>query len=141
MLLRGVTGCDAVKPVRVVKDFVVEIVTATGQYIVTRASTLAGALRDAWRKIFPERDPSDPLIRITSEDKLRGEYDGEIWVKLRFPSTDKSGGCELEAKLKKPVLMYRVTVNDPWDIAPENYPPPFRKELKDRGAIEDDSKQ
>jgi hypothetical protein len=118
ILLASSSGCGSVTPVvEMVKDFIVTITSEVGKVVSEKSSTLAAALNAAWEKVFPNLDPKDPAIRITSPDGLKGV----CTIKLRQKITG-GGKTEVTMDLSPPFPVQRKTVNDPWNPSPENYP-------------------
>lgn len=120
-LLTNSFGCG---PVKVLKESIVIITSEVGKVVSEKASTLATALKTAWEKIFPNFDPNDPSMRITSLDGLKGE----CTIKMRIKVTEP-GKIEVTIDLNPPFPVYRKTVNDPWEVSPECYPPDFRRSV------------
>lgn len=121
-LLANSSGCGDIEPVKVLKECIVKITSEVGKVVSEKASTLAAALKTAWEKVFPNFDPNDSSMRITSPDGLKGE----CTIKMRIKVTEL-GRIEVTMDLTPPFPVYRKTVNDPWEVSPECYPPDFRR--------------
>jgi hypothetical protein len=132
IIIGSMCGCGGCSPVAGIREFIVEVTEGTGKVIKSKATTLAAVLEDVWHKLFPEVDPTG--VQINSTDKLSGVYPHQIRIRIFFPETDETGSATLEVTLMPPVRMHRGTINDRFDIAPENYPDEFRARLKEHGA-------
>jgi hypothetical protein len=123
-LLANSSGCGDIEPVKVLKECIVNITSEVGKVVSEKASTLAAALKTAWEKVFPNFDPNDPSMRITSPDGLKGECTIKMRIKITEP-----GKIEMTIDLNPPFAVYRKTVKDPWEVSPECYPPDFRRSV------------
>lgn len=126
IVIAGGCSCSNVPSVRVAKEYLVELVTETGETIVEKAGRLAEALKLLWRKVFPnwegkvKVDPLDPL-----RGRFRGTYHLEIVIRSEDGREDK-----IRMILTDPT-MCRESADDPFEIDPSNYPAEVRAELEE----------
>ena len=119
-------GCKGPIPsIGDVKEYVVELVTLTGEKITEKAGTLAEAFRLLWRKVFPEWDGN---VQVDPDNRLKGEFDGTFVLSVVSKREDGRED-KITTTLTDPP-MFRCSVNEPWKIAPSAYPPDLRPHLE-----------
>ena len=113
------TGCKGpISSIGDVKEYVVELVTRTGEKITEKASTLAEALRLLWRKVFPKWDGD---VKVNPDNRLKGTLRGTALLSAVI-KREGGGETKITATLTNPPMIRR-SIDSPWEVAPSAFPP------------------
>jgi len=112
-------GCSDVKTkLEPVAEVVVEFARETGEWVSAKASTLARAMKLAWRKLFPEMIEG---VAIDAENPLMGVHKGT------YKSVIKQGGHEITYKLLDPIMERESVDSTDWSPSLANIPKHMRE--------------
>lgn len=114
----GLVGCEQGGKIAPVKDWIVSFATATGAYVVEKATTFAGALSRAWTA-FWGTDKVNNVI-VDKGDPLKGIYDGLLRSKVEWGSGGSRERANLvEIKLDHPRMVRESESTTEWKLAPK----------------------
>lgn len=115
----GETGGSAkpsIPTVARVREFVVEMATATGDLIREKASSLSAAIMSLWRRLLPEWSGN---VQVDSSDPQRGVLRGEYRLRIDHRASD-GGSAIVDFKFSNPA-MRRSSPEAEWELDPSNY--------------------
>lgn len=116
------TGCGtAVKPVKVVGEWIVGFATETGKFVVEKAENFADALAAAWRAFWGTDKLIVNNVEVDKENPLRGKYRGVLQHTVKWHRTENNKLLEneLSGKLTNPRMIRKSADSTEWDLAPE----------------------
>jgi hypothetical protein len=117
------TGCDEVESV---KEYLVEISVAGGEIIKEKASVLATAAAQAYKRLFPEVVDG---VTVDRSNPLKGTREGEILAVQNKYFEDGKLVLEFIVKIKDPPML-RETEDSNWELDYEALPPEFQSRFQ-----------
>lgn len=100
-----------------INETVVQVAKDVGGFVKSQAKTFSGALKLAWKKLFPEEVNG---VIVDAENELFGVLEGVYLSKVTTPE----GHC-ISSEFKNPT-MERSSVNSAWTLSISNFPESLR---------------
>lgn len=102
-----------------VREVVVRFATETGEWITENAATAAEALRKIWERLRePFSGGERELVRIDSDDPLRGRMRGKCMIKVIV--VDEGRRSTIELDLVNPRVRRSSVESEDWKLDPRD---------------------
>ncbi len=120
--LLGSTGCgpstEGEGGFRPVMEWVVGFATATGEFVMEKATTFAQAVSRAWTAFWGAATVGGVIV--DENDPLQGVFDGTLQCSVEWGSTGSSEASNRMAiELDRPRMVRDSADVENWELAPE----------------------